>query len=335
MKTVNGTIAVWRWTIFRKTWHLLVRSIQEAQADKVPRMAAAIAFYTAVSIAPLMMILIVIAGFVWGTEESVQAELLSYVSRIVNPRAAVFISTVLENANRPSTGSIAGLVSIATLFWGATNTFNHIRRSLNDIWEVPSEDENGVMQFVRARLFSFAMVLIIVFLLLVSLVFSTLLNAPLLGLDRELPGMQWIWQSTNVLISLLVVTLITAAIFRVLPEADISWRDVWLGATVTALLFTIGQMLLSFYLSRIGSTYGAAGSVIAFLFWVYFSAQALLFGAEIAKVFTDARLLTETAQRRLAAQSTPTENPDTGPVGEPERVKASTEPAQPRSHIRS
>lgn len=328
-------VTVRRWTIFRKPWHLLVRSVQEAQADNVPRMAAAIAFYTAVSIAPLMMIVIIIAGYIWGAEDSVRAELLAYVSRVVNPRAADFIRTVLKNANRPSAGSIAGLISIATLFWGATNTFNHIRRSLNDIWEVPSEDDNGVMEFVRSRLFSFAMVLVVAFLLLVSLIFSTLLNTSTLGLERELPGTPWIWQSTNLLISLVVVTLITAAIFRILPQADISWRDVWLGATVTAVLFTIGQMLLSLYLSRIGSTYGAAGSVIAFLFWVYFSAQALLFGAEIAKVFTDARRMTEAAQKRSPAQPAPAEDSDEEPQPKPEKVKASTEPAQPRLHSKT
>src|SRR5690606_29125158 len=125
----TGKMAARRWKVFRKLWYVLVRAFQEAQADNIPRMAAAIAFYSAISIAPLMLIVIIIAGFIWGAEDSVRAELLGYVSRVVNPRAADFIRTALQNATRPSAGSIAGLISAATIIWGATNTFNHIHRS--------------------------------------------------------------------------------------------------------------------------------------------------------------------------------------------------------------
>lgn len=333
----TGKMAARRWKVFRKLWYVLVRAFQEAQADNIPRMAAAIAFYSAISIAPLMLIVIIIAGFIWGAEDSVRAELLGYVSRVVNPRAADFIRTALQNATRPSAGSIAGLISAATIIWGATNTFNHIHRSLNDIWEVPGTEEQGVMDFVRSRFFALAMVLVVAFLLLLSLLISTLLSAASPALEFLLPGGQSFWQWTNLIVSFVVVMLFTAMIFRILPAADITWRDVWLGAALTALLFTIGQTLLGLYLSRIGSTYGAAGSVIAFLFWVYFSAQALLFGAEVAKVYTDARHMTEAANaKRPATQAALAEDAAEGTTAEttaePEKVKASTEPAQPRLH---
>ena len=265
-------------------WITLKRTAKQWQDDNVSRLAAALAYFTAISIAPLTLLIVVIAGFVWGGQRAAQNELLGYVQSAVGEEGARFVDMVIDNADQPTFGSIAGIIGVITLIWGATNVFTQLQSTLNVIWNVP-EEKSGLLQNVKQRFLSFAMVLVIAFILLVSLAMSTVINAAARSVQSALPGGDWIWQLVNFVFSLVVTAALFAAIFKVLPDTEVKWGDVWIGALVTALLFAIGKFLLSFYLANIGSAYGAAGSAIAFLFWVYFSAQTLFLGAEFTQVY--------------------------------------------------
>jgi membrane protein len=269
----------------RSYWTLLKRTIEQWQRDNVSRMAAALAYFTAISIAPMSLLIIVIAGFLWGGERAARAEFLHYVQNVIGPEGAAFVDMVVQNADRPTFGSIAGVIGAVTLIWGATSVFTQLQSTLNIIWNVSEKsEENGVVKGLRRRFFSFAMVLVIAFLLLVSLALSTALQTAIRTVQASLPGGDWLWQIGN-FIGWLFTTFLFAAIFKMLPDAEIAWREVWSGAALTALLFGFGRFVLSFYLAHIGSSYGVAGSMIAFLIWVYFSAQIVFLGAEFTQVY--------------------------------------------------
>lgn len=268
----------------RKYWELFQRTAQKWKQDDVSNMAAALAYYTAVSIAPLSLLIIVVAGFLWGAERAARAELMQYVQRSIGQEGAQFVEMIVRNADRPTFGSIAGLIGLLTLIWGATNVFTHLQVSLNTIWNVPQPD-NVLLQNVKRRFLSFAMVLAIAFVLMVSLALSTALNALAGDVQQALPGGDWVWRVGSFLFSTALTTILFAAIYKVIPDAVIDWGDVWLGAALTALLYGLGKFGLSYYLAQIGSSYGAAGSMIAFLLWVFFSAQILLIGAAFIQVY--------------------------------------------------
>ncbi|MCB0061346.1 MAG: YihY/virulence factor BrkB family protein, partial [Caldilineaceae bacterium] len=253
-------------------WQLIKESFTEWLNDDASRLAAALAFFTAISIAPLLVMVIVIAGFVWG-QGAVQSQLMSQLQSAIGPQGAQFISTVLNNADQPTASSIAGLVSLGVLLWGSTNVFAQLQSSLNRIWNVEPKPGRGIWGTIHDRVLSFGMVLGIAFLLLVSLVLNAVLSALSSTSLNLLPGIGWLWQVADFVLSFLVITLLFAAIYKVLPDVEISWRTVWGGAIVTALLFTIGKLVLGLYLGNATSAYGAAGSVMAFLLWVYYSAQ--------------------------------------------------------------
>jgi membrane protein len=196
-----------------------------------------------------------------------------------------FLETILANADQPKLASAAGILSFLTLIWGSTNVFAQLQNSLNKIWNVERKPGAGIWATIRSRLLSFTMVLGVAFLLLVSLVLSTVLTTMVDIGHGLLPGADWLWQIISFLVSFGVVTFLFAAIYRVLPDADIAWRDVWLGAAVTALLFTAGKYLLGLYLANAGNAYGAVGSVVVFLLWVFYSAQILFMGAEFTQVY--------------------------------------------------
>jgi len=265
-------------------WQILKESITEWLSDDASRLAAALAFFTAVSIAPLLVMVIVVAGFVWG-ENAVQSQLMTQIQSAIGPQGAEFISAVLENADRPTAGSIAGLISLGVLLWGSTNVFAQLQSSLNQIWNVEPKPGRGIWGTIRDRVLSFGMVLGIAFLLLVSLLLNAILAAISSASLNLLPGVDWLWQVVNFIVSFGVITLLLAAIYKTLPDVEIGWQSVWGGAAVTALLFTIGKFLLGLYLGNATSAYGAAGSVMAFLLWVYYSAQILFFGAEFTQVY--------------------------------------------------
>lgn len=265
---------------------LLKKTFQEWQEDKASRLAAALAYYTAFSIAPLLIIVIAIAAFFFG-EQAAQGEIVGQIQGLVGREGAEAIQTMIQNSRKPTTGIVATLISIGILLFGATNVFVQLQDALNTIWEVTPKP--GVKGIVKTRIISFSMILGIGFLLLVSLVLSAALAALGNYLGGMMPGFQFLWSTLNFCISFGIITLLFALIYRFLPDVKITWGDVAIGAAITALLFTIGKTLIGLYLgnSSVGSTYGAAGSFVVLLLWVNYSAQILLFGAEFTQVYAN------------------------------------------------
>lgn len=265
---------------------LLKETFDEWNRDKAPRLAAALAYYTAFSIAPLMIVVIAIAGLAFG-QEAVRGQLDNQLQGLVGAQAADAIQEMVAGANHPETGVIASIIGVVTLILGAAGLFGQLQDALNTVWGVEPKPDQGIVATLRARLLSFTMVLGIGFLLLVSLVISAVLSALNAWMTGALPFSPAILQIINLVISLVVITALFAVIYKVLPDVKIAWRDVVLGAFVTALLFTIGKFLIGLYLghSSIASSYGAAGSFVVLLLWIYYSAQILLFGAEFTQVF--------------------------------------------------
>lgn len=265
---------------------LVKDTFKQWSADKASRLAAALSFYTMLSIAPLLVIAVSIVGFVFGSDQA-QQKLIGQISGLVGPQAADAIRGMLQNAAQPDVRSWAGIVGIGTLIWGASNVFNQLHEAMNTIWNVELKPGLGFMATIRQRLLSFSLVAVIGFLLLVSLILSAILSAIGAYFANLLPGSEFLWQIVNFAVSLGVITLLFALMYRVIPDVHIAWRDVWLGAFVTALLFVIGKQLLGYYLGRqsFGSTYGAAGSLVVLLVWVYYSAQIFFFGAEFTQVY--------------------------------------------------
>jgi Predicted membrane protein len=269
-------------------WGLLKITYSQWQRDQASLMAAALAYYTVFSLAPLSIIVIAIAGSVFG-EQAAKGELVAQIQDVIGRDGAQLIQTAIENASQldPSQGPIPTLINIGVLLFGASVVFTQLQKSLNRIWELEVKPGNGIKHFLRKRLLSFSMVLVIAFLLLVSLVISTILV--ILGnyLRGLVPGFTYLWQVTNFFVSFGIVTLLFAMIFKILPDAKIAWRDVWMGAALTAVLFNIGKSLLGFYLGHttFASAYGAAGSLVIILTWVFYSAQILFLGAEFTQVY--------------------------------------------------
>lgn len=270
----------------RSVFDLLKETFHDWQEDKAARLAAALAYYTAFSIAPLLLIAIAIAGAVFG-EEAARGQIVAQLQGLLGPEAAQAVETGIENAGQTGAGLISTVIGVGALIWSATNLFAQLQDALNTIWEVRPNPEAGIMAQARQRLLSMTMVLGIGFLLLVSLVLSAALSAIGVFFGGLLPGAETLWRLVDFIVSYLVITLLFAAIFKVLPDAIIQWRDVWIGAAATALLFVIGKLLIGLYLGNaaVGSTYGAAGSLLVVLVWVYFSAQILFFGAEFTQVY--------------------------------------------------
>ncbi|MEO7912595.1 MAG: YihY/virulence factor BrkB family protein [Roseiflexaceae bacterium] len=269
---------------------LLKDTFSEWSEDKVPRLAAALAYYTAFALAPLLLIAISVAGLVFG-REAASNQIGQQLSGLLGPSAAESINTMVAAAGADKGGGIlASIIGIVTLLFAASGVFGELKDSLNTIWEVQPKPNQGFIATIKQRFFSFAMVVGVGFLLLVSLVLSTALGA--LGgiVAGDQADQSLIWKAVNFVVSFGVITLLFALIYKVLPDVKIQWRDVWIGALVTALLFTLGKAAIGWYLGRPGttSTYGAAGSFVALLLWVYYSAQILFFGAEFTQVYAKA-----------------------------------------------
>jgi membrane protein len=271
---------------------LLKDTFREWREDGATRLAAALAYYTTFSLAPLLVLVIAIAGLVGG-HEAAETQTMAQVQDLLGEEGREFVAGMIESASQPATGLTATLIGTATLLFGALGAFGELQNSLNTIWEVkpkPATDFwDGIKRFVLKRLVSFAMVLVIGFLLLASLVMSAALSA--LG---EYIGNRWpmadLWLGLiNFTISFLVITVLFAMIFKFLPEIQIAWKDVWLGAAVTSVLFSLGKFLIGLYLGRsqVGNIFGAAGSLAILLIWIYYSAQILFFGAEFTQVYTN------------------------------------------------
>jgi membrane protein len=254
--------------------------------DKASRLAAALAYYTAFSIAPLLLISIAVAGLVFG-REAAQGQVFAQLDGLLGSDGASAIQTGIANSDKAGAGTLSAIIGIATLIWSASSLFGQLQEALNTIWEVQPDPKAGIVATVKRRFLSMTMVLGIAFVLLVSLVLSAGLSAIGSLLGNALPGGTILWQVVNFVVSFGIITALFAAIYKVLPDVTVAWSDVWIGAAVTALLFTVGKLLIGLYLGHasIGSTFGAAGSLLVFLVWVYYSAQILFFGAEFTQVY--------------------------------------------------
>jgi membrane protein len=284
---------------FKKIFRLLKETFKEWQEDKSSRLAAALAYYTVFSLAPLLIIIIAIAGAIFG-EEAARGEIVSQIQGLVGQEGATVIEEAIQNADQPQISSIASIFSIIFLLIGASGVFAQLQESLNEIWNVKAQPKNGLTGLIRKRILSFSAVLGIGFLLLVSLVISAVISGISNYFSDLIPGVDFLWQILNFVVSFGVITLLFALMYKFLPDVKIHWSDVWIGALITALLFTIGKFALGLYLGRgsFGSTYGAAGSLVIILAWVYYSAQILFFGAEFTQVYA----------RRYGSQIVPDEH---------------------------
>jgi membrane protein len=276
---MNGT--------FSEYWSFVKQTATEWMEDKVPQLGAALAFYTALSIAPLLVISLSIAATVFG-EEAARGQILVQMRSLVGDQGASAIQDMIANASKPGEGIVATAISIVILFAGASGVFGELQQSLNTIWKVQPKPGRGIMGMIRDRFLSFTMVLGIAFLLLVSLILDAALST-LAGMVHVNDAIPWIGEAIHLLISFAVITVLFAVMFKYLPDVKIHWRDVWLGAIVTAILFTIGKFGIGLYLghSTMASSYGVAGSFVVLLVWVYYSAQLLYFGAEFTQVYAN------------------------------------------------
>ena len=267
-------------------WELIKATLQEFSEDKAARLAAALAYYTIFSLAPLLVIVVGVAGVLLSTEQ-VQQAVLQQIQGLAGQQAGQMVSDMLNNFNRPGGGIITIIVGVVTLLFGATGVFGQLQDALNTIWEVQPKPNRGIMGMIKDRFLSFTMILGLSFLLMVSLVVSAGLSALGTFLGNVLPLGEWFWQIINQLISIAVITVMFALIFQILPDVDIAWKDVWVGALVTSILFNIGKFALGYYLgnSAVTSGYGAAGALIVILLWVYYTSQILFLGAEFTQVY--------------------------------------------------
>jgi membrane protein len=267
-------------------FNLLKAAVGAWSDDKAPRLGAALSFYTIFAMPPLFMIAIFIASLVFDPS-SVQTQMFSEVGGLIGKKSAEAIQTAMAAQYQTNKGLVASAIAIATLILTATGLFIELQDALNTIWRVEAKPGHGIMGFIRIRLLSFAMVVGIGFLLMVSLIVSAALAAATKFIGGFLPSVGIVSEIGGDLVSFAVITILFAMIFKVLPDVRIAWRDVWIGGAVTSLLFTGGKFLLGWYLGRSTTitAYGAAGSVVLLLLWVYYSAQILFFGAEITKVY--------------------------------------------------
>ena len=281
-------------------------TFQSFSEDKAPRLAAALSYYTIFSIAPLLVLVIAITGFIIGSNTQIRDQVLGQVRTLVGAQGAEMVDTLITNTNRPRDGILASAIGVITLFFGATGVFIQLKDALNTIWEVTRKKGLGIREVVRERFYGFVMILVLGFLLLVTLVVSAALSVLNQYFTNLLGEAGMISLLINYGVQLVVISIIFGAIFRGVPDADIKWSDVWVGALVTAILFLVGQYLISLYLSSASpaSTYGAAGSLVVLLLWVYYSSMILFLGAEFTKMYSYARgreIVPNANARRLGA----------------------------------
>jgi membrane protein len=265
---------------------LVSETVTEWLDDGASRLAAALAYYTIFSLAPLLIFVIAIAGFFFGVGTA-REEILGQLSELLGPLGAVYIGTLLDSASKPASSLIGAGVGFVVLIFGATSAFAQLQEALNIIWKVAPK-KSGISYFIRKRLLSFSLLLVIGFLLLVSLVLSAAMAAAGKFISGILPAYLILANVLNFMLSFTITAMLFAAIYRILPDAKVRWRDVFWGAIVASALFSVGRFLIGLYLgqSAIGSIYGAAGSIVIILVWIYLSTQILFFGAEFTQVWS-------------------------------------------------
>jgi membrane protein len=267
---------------------LLKEAAHDWRADEAPRLGAALAYYTLFAIAPLLLIAIAVAGLAFG-REAAEGRIVSEFAGVVGKSGAEAVTALIESSRKPATGIVATILGAGTLLLGASGAFVELKGALNRVWEV-KEPGGGLWGFVRDRVAAFALVLAVGFLLLASLVVSAALSAAGALVGSYVSHPVALLQIANNAISLIVITVLFALIFKVLPDTRIAWGDVWMGAAMTSALFTLGKFVIGFYLGRSGVTsgYGAAGSVVVLMVWVYYLAQVFYLGAEFTQAYARA-----------------------------------------------
>jgi len=279
---------------------LLKLSAVEWWNDNTFRLAASLAFYTIFSLAPVLIIAIAIAGLFFSQEHATQ-HIVREVSDLIGPQGGEAVRQVSVDIGKVGGGHKAALIGAITLLLGSTAVFAELQAALNHIWDVKADPHRGALaSFVRERVLSFFIVLAVGFLLLVSLVISATLTAAREYIDERYAGLGGVWEAVHLFASFAIITMLFALIYRYLPDAEITWRDVAVGSVVTAVLFTGGKFLIGFYLGRaaVGSVYGTAGSFALLLIWVYYSALICFYGAEFTQVYA----------RRLGSRIRPEEH---------------------------
>lgn len=289
----------------KSVWELLKAAFNRWNEVNAPRLGAALSFYTMLSIAPLLVLSIAIAGMVFGPKAA-QSDVIGQVQDLIGYEGGKVLQSLLLDANKLTAGISAAVVGLFMLLFGASGVFGELRDSLNWLWGVKNTTSGGLMSMIQYRFFSFAMVLGIGFLLLVSLLLSTAIAAAGTFFGGYMPIPEGVLHLVNVAVSFLAVTVLFALLYKIVPDIRIEWKDVWIGAAVTSGLFSIGKFLIGLYLGKasVGSAYGAAGSLVVFMVWVYYSAQIFFLGAAFTRAFSERH--GSRAQARL-------ERPETAP----------------------
>ena len=257
--------------------------------DFAPSMGAAISYYTVFSLAPLLVIVIAVAGAVFG-REAVQGEIVGQLQGLIGREGAIAVQGLIKSASEPAKGLVAGIISIGVLLVGATTVFAELQSALDRIWHVPEKEKpSGLWAVLRARVLSFGLILGLAFLLMVSLSISAGISAFGSFASGLLPGWEVLLQGVNMALAVGITTVLFAMIFKFMPSVEIDWKDVWVGAGVTAVLFEVGKFAIGLYLGKSGvnESFAAAGSLVVLLAWVYYAAQIFLLGAEFTKVYSD------------------------------------------------
>ena len=312
----------------RVVWSLLGETFFEWYEDRAPRLGAALAYYTVFALAPGLILIIALAALLLG-KEAAQGQIISEVQDLAGEAGAQAVLAAIESARNAGGSLLATGLGVVTLLFGLWGVFGELQDALNTIWGVTATRGRGVIGVIKQRFWSFTVVVGIGFLLLVSLAASAWLAALGKFFSRLLPLPVALMETTNALLSFVVITFMFAVIYKLLPDVRIAWRNVWTGAAVTAVLFTIGKTLIGLYLGRssVASVYGAAGSLIVILLWVYYSAQIVFFGAEFTKVYArrfDPPGMTPrvdvTAANRAGRSITPMRRPNPGARGHGRRT---------------
>ena len=298
----------------RQWWSLVRKAAAAWVADYAPSLGAALSYYSVFSLAPLLLIVISIAGLVFG-EEAVRGEVFGQLQGLLGSDASRAVETMLASVDKPAAGAVSTVVGVVVLLIGATTVFGELQDALDRIWRAPVRDRSGgLWGLLRARLLSFGMILGIAFLLMVSLVLGAAVSAIGKWSSGAFPGWELLMQAANLVLGFALTTGVFAMIYKIMPRVSVQWHDVWLGAVVTALLFSVGRFLIGLYIGKSGlaSAYGAAGSLTVVFVWVYYSAQNFLIGAEFTRVYAK----TFGSMRHLAqgdaAPKTPQRIPEAG-----------------------
>ncbi len=277
---------------FKHIFDMCKKAVTAWIDDFAPSMGAALSYYTIFSLAPLLVIVIAVAGAVFG-RDAVQGQIVSQLSGLIGEDGATAVQGLIKSASDPAKGLVAGIISFVILVVGATSVFAELQSALDRIWHVPEKAKpQGIWGILRARFLSFGMVLGLAFMLMVSLVVSAGVAAFGSWTSDIAPGWEVVLQIINIAVSLGITTLLFAMIYKLMPSVKIAWRDVWVGAAVTAVMFEVGKLLIGLYIGKSGVTesFAAAGSLVVLLAWVYYAAQIFLLGAEFTKVYADDRV---------------------------------------------